>query len=130
MTGDDMNKVNRIRIYFLYAAIFIVGIFQVIKFYEPIEKEPIVSQTSEKTVRKNVEHQKETVPAVKKEEYKYIILEEEDYLTVYFKDRETVYEYTDIQYSSLPDNLRQKIRNGYCLRNDAELFGFLENYSS
>ena len=57
-------------------------------------------------------------------------MEEGDYLTVYYADRETVYEYTDIRYSDLEDNLRQKIRKGYCIQDEAVLFGFLENYSS
>ena len=45
-------------------------------------------------------------------------------------DQVTLYEYTDIRYSDLPDALRQKIRKGYCIKDEEALFGFLENYSS
>lgn len=62
--------------------------------------------------------------------YKFVILEEEDYLTVYLSDRETVYEYTAIRYSDLEEELQKKIRDGYCVKDEKALFGFLENYSS
>ena len=53
-----------------------------------------------------------------------------DYLTVYYADRRTVYEYTDIRYSDLEDTLRQKIRKGYWIENEEQLYGFLENYDT
>lgn len=62
--------------------------------------------------------------------YKYVIIEEGDYLTVYYADRRTVYEYTDIRYSDLEDTLRQKIRKGYWIEDEEQLYGFLENYDS
>ncbi len=62
--------------------------------------------------------------------YKYVIIEEGDYLTVYYADRRTVYEYTDIRYSDLEDTLRQKIRKGYWIENEEQLYGFLENYDT
>ena len=74
--------------------------------------------------------QEHLLPVIQTIDYKFVIVEEGDYLTVYYADRETVYEYTDIRYSDLEDNLRQKIRKGYCIQDEAVLFGFLENYSS
>lgn len=62
--------------------------------------------------------------------YKYVIIEEGDYLTVYYADRRTVYEYTDIRYSDLEDTLRQKIRKGYWIEDEEQLYGFLENYDT
>ena len=51
-------------------------------------------------------------------------------MTVYFSDKKTPYEYTDIHYDELPELLRQEIRNGKYIESTAELYGFLENYSS
>lgn len=78
----------------------------------------------------DTESEVSVLPVSQSLDYKYVIVEEGDYLTVYFADRKTVYEYTDIRYSDLEDSLRHKIRKGYCIRDEAELFGFLENYSS
>ena len=49
---------------------------------------------------------------------------------MYYADRRTVYEYTDIRYSDLEDTLRQKIRKGYWIENEEQLYGFLENYDT
>ena len=49
---------------------------------------------------------------------------------MYFNDKKTPYEYTDIHYDELPELLRQEIRNGKYIESTAELYGFLENYSS
>lgn len=125
-----MNKVNGIRIFFILTVLFLIGCYQVINFKdtdEPVEiaeTEQIVEETESE-----IPEQK-TVPASQVMDYKFIIVEEEDYLTVYFSDSETVYEYTDIRYSDLEDSLRQKIRKGYCIKDEEMLFGFLENYSS
>ena len=45
-------------------------------------------------------------------------------------NKKTTYEYTDIHYDELPELLRQEIRNGKYIESTAELYGFLENYSS
>lgn len=76
------------------------------------------------------ETENSVLPVIQTLDYKYVIVEEGDYLTVYHADRETIYEYTDIRYSDLEDSLRQKIRKGYCIRDEEALFGFLESYSS
>ena len=52
------------------------------------------------------------------------------HIVVYFSDKKTPYEYTDIHYDELPELLRQEIRNGKYIESTAELYGFLENYSS
>lgn len=94
------------------------------------EEPDIKQQAKAETPTEETEQAEEMIPAVKQESYKFIIVEEADYLTVYFADKRTVYEYTDIRYSDLEDSVRQKIRKGYCIRDEEALFGFLENYSS
>ena len=60
----------------------------------------------------------------------YYLMEVNGYIVVYFSDKKTPYEYTDILYDELPELLRQEIRNGKYIESTAELYGFLENYSS
>lgn len=122
-----MKKVNRIRIFCVAAVIaliFALGIKGnpekkdvpleteiIVETEIPIDTEPVL------TVNQNIS-------------YKYVIIEEGDYLTVYYADRRTVYEYTDIRYSDLEDTIRQKIRKGYWIEDEEQLYGFLENYDS
>lgn len=45
-------------------------------------------------------------------------------------DNKTVYEYTPIMIHLLPEDMQEKINDGYYLENEKELYSFLENYSS
>lgn len=60
----------------------------------------------------------------------YYLMEVNGYIVVYLSDKKTPYEYTDISYDELPDALREEIRNGKYVEGEAQLYGFLENYSS
>lgn len=126
-----MKKVNGIRIFFILTVLFGIGCYQILNFQDT--EGPLRAEATEQTEIKEIETETEeekTVPVSQVIEYKFIIVEEEDYLTVYYSDKATVYEHTDIQYSALEDSLRQKIRKGYGIRDEAALFEFLENYSS
>ena len=122
-----MKKVNGIRIFFVLAVLLGIGCYQIANWKDlPDETEPFA--TEENVTEENRITETEQVTSVNQTiNYKYVIVEEEDYLTVYYADHKTVCEYTDIRYSDLEDSLRQKIRKGYCVEDDAELFGFLEN---
>lgn len=60
----------------------------------------------------------------------YYLMEENGYIVVYLGDKKTAYEYTDISYDKLPQNLKEEIINGKYIKSLDELYGFLENYSS
>ncbi len=49
---------------------------------------------------------------------------------VYRGDGETVYEYTNIDISTLPDGIQKEIEKGKFIKSEVELYSFLENYSS
>lgn len=49
---------------------------------------------------------------------------------VYRGDGETVYEYTNIQVSTLPGAIQEEIEKGKFIKSEVELYSFLENYSS
>lgn len=77
-----------------------------------------------------VKRETHTVPADANKKEGYYLIEEDGFLVVYASDRKTVYEYTDIAYDDLPENVRNEIRYGKYIRSQADLYGFLENYSS
>ena len=51
-------------------------------------------------------------------------------LTVYTLPEDTLYEYTDVILDVLPEETKEEIRQGKYLRNEEELYNFLENYTS
>lgn len=63
-------------------------------------------------------------------DYKYYLIEENGYITVYYMDKKTVYEYTDIQVEILPEEIQKKIKSGNYITDIQQLYNFLENYSS
>jgi len=74
---------------------------------------------------------KEEKPEEKIEiEYSYYLVEEFGYVNIYLKDKESLYEYTDIAIDSLPEDLQVEICTGKGVANEQELYDFLENYSS
>ena len=62
-------------------------------------------------------------------EPEFEIREDEGMVTVYTEDGELC-ETTEILYASLPEKVRDRIREGYVIRGKQRLYGFLENYSS
>ena len=60
----------------------------------------------------------------------YYIYERNGYVVIYKNDKTTPYEYTNILFEELPEMLKQEIQNGKYLKNEEELYGFLENYTS
>lgn len=132
MTGDNMriNKVNGIRIFCVLTVLFGIGCYQVVHLKNTKESQETTSTEQLLAEVNEVATEEASVETGGVISYKFVILEEEDYLTVYLSDRETVYEYTAIRYSDLEEELQKKIRDGYCVKDEKALFGFLENYSS
>ena len=48
----------------------------------------------------------------------------------YLEDKKTIYEFTEIPLSDLPEEVRQEIAQGKQIATAEELYAFLENYSS
>ena len=60
----------------------------------------------------------------------YYLAEKNGYVVVYLSDKKTVYEYTNILFRDLPEDLQAEIETGKPIENTELLYGFLENYSS
>lgn len=60
----------------------------------------------------------------------YYLGEEDGYVTVYYADEETVYEYTSIPIKTLPIRVQMELDEGKRVDTLSQVYGFLENYSS
>lgn len=62
--------------------------------------------------------------------FKYFIGIRNDMVVVYHNDKKTVYEYTGINCKSLPVEEQKKLNYGIYVRDEEQLYGILEDYSS
>ncbi len=83
----------------------------------------IVSFSGKKVVLRKV-YDQSTVP------YQYYLVVERGYLVVYYADQKTVYEYTGIEAAHLPEEDQVKLAYGIFLKDQSELYGLLQVYSS
>lgn len=65
-----------------------------------------------------------------KASYMYYIVVENNIVVVYYTDWKTVYEYTGIDARGLSMEEQKKLNNGIKVKDDAELYSILEDYSS
>ena len=86
--------------------------------------------TNKNTPQNNVKAEEKVVSVNTFDADSYYLFEVNGYIVVYLNDKKTPYEYTDIRFEELPEDLRNEIRNGKYLKNTEELYGFLENYTS
>ena len=60
----------------------------------------------------------------------FYLMVENNLVNVYYKDKKTVYMYTDIALNTLPEDIQNEIINIKYIRSPEELYNFLETYSS
>ena len=72
----------------------------------------------------------DTTDVVAEETYEYVLVDHNNYVAVYQLPERTIYEYTDVIMDVLPEETKEEIRRGKYLRNEEELYNFLENYTS
>lgn len=61
---------------------------------------------------------------------KYYMIYKQGRIIVYYSDRKTVFEYPDIKFYELPANIQSKLLTGMEIKDESELYNFLQNYSS
>lgn len=64
------------------------------------------------------------------EAYEFVLVNNDNYVAVYRLPENEIYEYTDVIMDVLPAELQEEIQRGKYLKNEAELYNFLENYTS
>lgn len=62
--------------------------------------------------------------------YEYLLRNHDGYVAVYQLPENEIYEYTDVIMDVLPAGLQEEIHDGKYLKNEEELYNFLENYTS
>lgn len=62
--------------------------------------------------------------------YQFLLVNDDNYVAVYSLPENEIYEYTDVILDVLPAELQEEIRQGKYLKNEEELYNFLENYTS
>ena len=60
----------------------------------------------------------------------FFLKEEEGQVVVYHEDQKTPYEYTGISVDTLPEEEQQKLKEGFFVKNEEDLYSMLENFSS
>ena len=120
--GDEMKRKISICIIVLIAVIVLIILFTNEK-KETIPKETETLEVTEET---------ETVlPAnTDNSHYAYLVKAREQKLVVYCSDGETVYFETGIAVRSLSESMQQKAEEGIGFFTEADLYDFLESYSS
>lgn len=66
----------------------------------------------------------------KNEMYQFKLVNDNNYISVYLVPEYELFEYTDIIMDVLPVEIQEEIRHGKYLKNEEELYSFLENYTS
>ena len=65
-----------------------------------------------------------------KVEYRFYLIAVDGEVAVYYGDKKTVYEYTGIETKNLSKEERTMLKKGLEVKDEEELYGILENYSS
>ncbi len=109
--------------------IYGIGIFLVIPlsslgFYGSYRISQLKGQVRELEASQALEAENQTLDTG------YYLKNDNGKIHVYRGDGETVYEYTNIQVSSLPEAVQREVEEGKYIRSEIELYSFLENYSS
>ena len=60
----------------------------------------------------------------------FYLCELQGFVAVYLSDRKTIYEFTEIPLTDLPEEVQQEVAAGKYVRTEKELYAFLQNYSS
>ncbi len=128
-----MKKANRIRLICALAAFgccmaYGGGYYVSIQQQKKSEEPELLSQKEPEAEKE--EEQSAAPSAAKPVNYEFVLCEEEGYVIVYYADKETVYDTTDIRLEDLPANLQQEILEGKEMSSQRELYNFLESYSS
>lgn len=63
-------------------------------------------------------------------EFRYYVKSENNEVVVYYSDKKTVYQYTGISVDSLYVEEQNQLKYGILIKDEKELFGLLENFSS
>lgn len=96
----------------------------------PARTSPDQVSSSESRTKEQSSAEETDEPVSEAEAYQFILVDNDNYVAVYQLPENEIYEYTDVIMDVLPAGLQEEIRRGKYLRNEEELYNFLENYTS
>ncbi len=95
---------------------------------ELVEMVPAEGETGESVAEKVLTAEETGVDS--SNQYEFLLVDHNDYVAVYQLPEREIYEYTDVIMDVLPEDEQKEIRQGKYIRNEEELYNFLENYTS
>ena len=107
----------------LLLVVIIFFIVQAVNINKNEVIEPNITM-EEPSILLEVEANAENVP------FQYYLILEQDYIVVYYADKQTVFERTDIHSDELSESDYLRMKDGLYLKDQKELFGILQGYSS
>ena len=95
---------------------------------ELVEMVPAKGETGE-SVAEKVPAAEETEADIS-DQYEFLLVDHNDYVAVYQLPEREIYEYTDVIMEVLPEDVQKEVQHGKYIKNEEELYNFLENYTS
>jgi uncharacterized membrane protein len=115
----------------LFVICIVITVFSTADQKKQNQSESAGPHTVEEENSVQEETDEEIVPSSRTEEgYRYIILESDGHLLVYYSDNMTVFFDSGILSKHLPEALQTELETGIRFADEESLYEFLENYSS
>lgn len=95
---------------------------------ELVEMVPAKGETGESVAEKAPTAEETGVDSL--DQYEFLLVDHNDYVAVYQLPEREIYEYTDVIMEVLPEDVQKEVQHGKYIKNEEELYNFLENYTS
>ena len=95
---------------------------------ELVEMVPAEGETGESVAEKALAAEETGVDS--SDQYEFLLVDHNDYVAVYQLPEREIYEYTDVIMEVLPEDVQKEVQHGKYIKNEEELYNFLENYTS
>ncbi len=95
---------------------------------ELVEMVPAEGETGESVAEKALAAEETGVDP--SNQYEFLLVDHNDYVAVYQLPEREIYEYTDVIMEVLPEDVQKEVQHGKYIKNEEELYNFLENYTS
>ena len=95
---------------------------------ELVEMVPAEGETGESVAEKALAAEETGVDP--SNQYEFLLVDHNDYVAVYQLSEREIYEYTDVIMEVLPEDVQKEVQHGKYIKNEEELYNFLENYTS
>lgn len=124
----------------LFCVVFVFTVAAVVLYFQKDTKTPPEEQKGTEFVEMlpaetdpelvTAEHLYDREKTAETYEYQFLLVNSDNYVAVYSVPDKEIYEYTDVIMDVLPPELQAEIDAGKYLKNEEELYNFLENYTS